>query len=192
MSSPGKCLVPPAGWWCSRDAGHEGPCAARPIAEVPAEVAEVLQELIEEMTNRAMEHDDDWRSGGAPESWRVATGIRQARDMVEAAQSKAATGSRAAGGEPPWAACGQSWTHFDGHVATCVVKGPHEIHRDESGRWHQAPAAPPAPAAPGVAELLAELTDRERAFHGLRYDPVMSFTEIRRYLAPGGADGGQS
>jgi hypothetical protein len=23
------CKVPPAGWWCSREAGHEGPCAAR-------------------------------------------------------------------------------------------------------------------------------------------------------------------
>lgn len=26
-----KCEVPPKGWWCSREAGHEGPCAARPI-----------------------------------------------------------------------------------------------------------------------------------------------------------------
>jgi hypothetical protein len=24
------CKVPPPGWWCSRDPGHEGPCAARP------------------------------------------------------------------------------------------------------------------------------------------------------------------
>lgn len=24
------CTVPPAGWWCSREKGHEGPCAARP------------------------------------------------------------------------------------------------------------------------------------------------------------------
>jgi len=23
------CMKPPVGWWCSRDAGHEGPCAAR-------------------------------------------------------------------------------------------------------------------------------------------------------------------
>lgn len=23
------CTVPPKGWWCSREAGHEGPCAAR-------------------------------------------------------------------------------------------------------------------------------------------------------------------
>lgn len=27
------CTVPPEGWWCSRDAGHEGPCAAREIGE---------------------------------------------------------------------------------------------------------------------------------------------------------------
>ena len=26
------CTIPPAGWSCSRIAGHEGPCAARQIA----------------------------------------------------------------------------------------------------------------------------------------------------------------
>jgi hypothetical protein len=25
------CKIPPQGWWCSREAGHEGPCAARPV-----------------------------------------------------------------------------------------------------------------------------------------------------------------
>ncbi len=25
------CKVPPAGWWCSRPAGHKGPCAAWPV-----------------------------------------------------------------------------------------------------------------------------------------------------------------
>lgn len=29
----GLCLLPPAGWWCSRGAGHEGPCAARCTCE---------------------------------------------------------------------------------------------------------------------------------------------------------------
>lgn len=24
------CQVPPAGWWCSREPGHPGPCAAYP------------------------------------------------------------------------------------------------------------------------------------------------------------------
>lgn len=24
-----ECLKPPSGWWCSRKAGHDGPCAAR-------------------------------------------------------------------------------------------------------------------------------------------------------------------
>lgn len=24
-----RCQIPPSGWWCSRDVGHEGPCAAR-------------------------------------------------------------------------------------------------------------------------------------------------------------------
>lgn len=26
------CTIPPKGWTCSRDAGHEGPCAASPVA----------------------------------------------------------------------------------------------------------------------------------------------------------------
>ena len=26
---PQQCDKPPAGWWCSRAAGHSGPCAAR-------------------------------------------------------------------------------------------------------------------------------------------------------------------
>lgn len=25
-----QCRKPPAGWWCSREPGHDGPCAARP------------------------------------------------------------------------------------------------------------------------------------------------------------------
>lgn len=29
-SAPTKCAVPPAGWACTREAGHEGPCAAVP------------------------------------------------------------------------------------------------------------------------------------------------------------------
>ncbi len=26
-----KCTLPPDGWFCSRPAGHEGPCAASPV-----------------------------------------------------------------------------------------------------------------------------------------------------------------
>jgi hypothetical protein len=25
------CEVPPPGWWCSREPGHKGPCAARRV-----------------------------------------------------------------------------------------------------------------------------------------------------------------
>jgi len=27
---PESCTVPPAGWYCTRQAGHAGPCAAYP------------------------------------------------------------------------------------------------------------------------------------------------------------------
>jgi hypothetical protein len=29
LRTKGACTLPPLGWWCSREAGHEGPCAAR-------------------------------------------------------------------------------------------------------------------------------------------------------------------
>lgn len=32
-----KCTVPPEGWECSREAGHEGPCAASMSADNPAQ-----------------------------------------------------------------------------------------------------------------------------------------------------------
>lgn len=28
------CEAPPEGWFCTRDAGHDGPCAARPVSEL--------------------------------------------------------------------------------------------------------------------------------------------------------------
>ncbi|WP_193596085.1 hypothetical protein [Microbacterium sp. YJN-G] len=32
---PITCEVPPPGWWCSRDGGHDGPCAAHPWRDDP-------------------------------------------------------------------------------------------------------------------------------------------------------------
>lgn len=29
--SPLDCSIPPAGWYCTRKLGHDGPCAARPL-----------------------------------------------------------------------------------------------------------------------------------------------------------------
>lgn len=34
-AQPITCEVPPPGWWCSRDAGHDGPCAAHPWRDDP-------------------------------------------------------------------------------------------------------------------------------------------------------------
>lgn len=30
-----KCTIPPPGWYCTRKAGHDGPCAAVPINRFP-------------------------------------------------------------------------------------------------------------------------------------------------------------
>jgi len=37
-----KCLLPPPGWECTRRPGHEGPCAAVPVAK-PGEFAWVIE-----------------------------------------------------------------------------------------------------------------------------------------------------
>lgn len=46
----GVCNRPPPGWWCSRESGHAGPCAARPAAPLREETrtqAEWLEEAQE-------------------------------------------------------------------------------------------------------------------------------------------------
>lgn len=67
---PNECALPPTGWRCTRDAGHEGPCAAVPTFlagepefdaavdavmerfHAPAEYAErVVRTVVEAMTN---------------------------------------------------------------------------------------------------------------------------------------------
>ena len=47
---PPMCKVPPEGWWCSREAGHEGPCAARrsqtnPVIPRPKQTASPIEEI---------------------------------------------------------------------------------------------------------------------------------------------------
>jgi len=43
-----RCPLPPEGWWCSREYGHEGPCAARPD-RVPPPQAKPPEPTIEEL-----------------------------------------------------------------------------------------------------------------------------------------------
>lgn len=40
---PEKCVVPPPGWRCSREAGHDGPCAARPTAAISAQAKRMTE-----------------------------------------------------------------------------------------------------------------------------------------------------
>jgi len=37
MSTQNKCALPPAGWYCTRTPGHEGPCAAHPSNAINCE-----------------------------------------------------------------------------------------------------------------------------------------------------------
>ncbi len=49
------CNIPPEGWWCSRDKGHEGPCAARSTQEVNDRALELLAAV-----GLTLEEDGPW------------------------------------------------------------------------------------------------------------------------------------
>lgn len=40
-----QCTIPPEGWRCTREAGHDGPCAAVPTAADPMVAPEVFHDL---------------------------------------------------------------------------------------------------------------------------------------------------
>ena len=51
----GECTVPPPGWRCTREPGHEGPCAAVPVTpQKPAREPRV--EIVEEVITQVEEH----------------------------------------------------------------------------------------------------------------------------------------
>lgn len=54
------CPLPPPGWWCSREPGHDGPCAARRVREAPAVTAvNYVRRLVAERGPSAMSSNDD-------------------------------------------------------------------------------------------------------------------------------------
>lgn len=38
------CILPPLGWFCTRESGHEGPCAAHPISSYAQDVEKLRHE----------------------------------------------------------------------------------------------------------------------------------------------------
>lgn len=65
------CKLPPPGWWCSRGAGHEGPCAARSDAgtTMTTESRDALVDLKRKIGDVANDYRDGcfmaWDLGGA-------------------------------------------------------------------------------------------------------------------------------
>lgn len=149
--------------------------APQPPPSVPAgaEVAEVLAGLVEEIR-------EDWQRSNIRFTWQRSGGLYDALIRVEEAQRAAATGARAVGGDVDAAAkslvewLGQPWDDYSGEDRDNAREAVRIV----------LAAAPPTPAAHGVAELLAEA--RRRLAKGNR---TMPCTEIVYLLAPGGADG---
>lgn len=54
MSNEPKCTTPPAGWTCSREPGHSGPCAASPAVPAPKSEWDVA-------TNPVLRYADSYR-----------------------------------------------------------------------------------------------------------------------------------
>jgi len=64
------CKVPPAGWYCTRAAGHEGPCAAIATSDHVGILASKLEALLSKATAGPWEIDternEDGEYGGGP------------------------------------------------------------------------------------------------------------------------------
>lgn len=88
------CTVPPEGWWCSREPGHDGPCAARPATGEPgwgglrepvthAERAADYQTLVEVARARyklACDEMDRLTAGNPGTNWRWSIPANPGRD----------------------------------------------------------------------------------------------------------------
>lgn len=70
--TPAVCQIPPEGWWCSREAGHEGPCAAREV--VPPCYAKLIADL------RAPLY---WSAENGPDDSQLDISPRHASDALE-------------------------------------------------------------------------------------------------------------
>lgn len=55
-----SCKVPPPGWWCSREEGHDGPCAARSSGRVWWIIKAIWNECLCWLL---------WHDHGAPDAW---------------------------------------------------------------------------------------------------------------------------
>lgn len=52
------CKLPPAGWYCTRSAGHDGPCAARPISIQPPITKSMRRILLDLLQDELIEEGD--------------------------------------------------------------------------------------------------------------------------------------
>lgn len=50
-----RCYVPPVGWFCTREGGHEGPCAAEPMGAFDRTVAEEIERVSAESLAEALQ-----------------------------------------------------------------------------------------------------------------------------------------
>lgn len=52
------CEYPPPGWFCTREPGHEGPCAAWPASEMAGRVREFTRSDVVELVAADHEYDE--------------------------------------------------------------------------------------------------------------------------------------
>lgn len=79
------CTIPPKGWTCSRDAGHEGPCAAR---QEPFPYDEYVTKVLNEI-DRLEEHGSMSRRelrGYLTDAWLA--GLGHSLNIIETQKTK--------------------------------------------------------------------------------------------------------
>jgi hypothetical protein len=71
-----RCDRAPEGWYCTRAAGHDGPCAASPNDEIPSEVIAFLTEYADPA---------DFDAAGTDDLWHLITCMQAAAERLAAA-----------------------------------------------------------------------------------------------------------
>ena len=74
------CQIPPPGWYCTREAGHDGPCAALPnltaFTRAVAEEREACAKLVEFMMSADYTAEKGGGHGAPADAAEIAGAIR--------------------------------------------------------------------------------------------------------------------
>lgn len=71
------CTIPPKGWTCSRDAGHDGPCAA---SQEPFPYEVYVDQAVQNLKTFRMNYH--WAGGDYDQIWAESMSLRELRGLL--------------------------------------------------------------------------------------------------------------